>query len=64
MMLGPRSSWILIVLGWALFTVSAVFFTLGAVRDGSVIGLVASLSFLLGCVVLMLPAVFDRPRGD
>ena len=61
----PRSSWNLTVVGWVLFTVSAVCFTVQALRAGSVIGLVASLSFLLACLVFMVPVIADRPRsGD
>lgn len=58
----PRSSWKLTVVGWGLFTVSAVCFTIEAARAGSVIGLVASLCFLLACVVFMVPVIADRPR--
>ncbi len=50
--------------GWLLFTVSAVFFSVGAIRDGGVIELVASLAFLLACVVFLVPNVVNRPRRD
>jgi len=50
--------------GWVLFTVSAAFFTVGALRDGGLIELVASLTFLLACVVFMVPAIMNRPRSD
>ncbi|MDX2381437.1 MAG: hypothetical protein QNM02_16960 [Acidimicrobiia bacterium] len=64
MPLGPRSSWRLTFAGWVLFTVSAAFFTVGALRDGGLIELVASLTFLLACVVFMVPAIMNRPRSD
>lgn len=50
--------------GWILFTVSAVFFTVGAVRDGGAVELVASSTFLLACVLFVVPAVANRPRDD
>lgn len=50
------------MVGWVLFTVSAVCFSIEAARDGSVVGLLASLSFLLACIVFMVPVISDRPR--
>ena len=64
MVLNPRSSWTLTFVGWVLFTVSAVFFTAGALRDGNVTDVLASLSFLLACVLFMVPAILNRPRSD
>ncbi len=64
MELSPRSSWKLIFVGWVLFTVSAVCFSVEAVRNGSVVGVVASLSFLVACGVFMIPVVADRPGND
>ena len=57
-----RTSWNLTVTGWALFTVSAICFGIEAARTGSVIGLVASLCFLVACGVFMVPVLADRPR--
>ena len=62
--MSPRSAWTLTFFGWVLFTVSAIFFCVGAVRDGGIIELVASWSFLLACVVFMVPVVMNRPRRD
>lgn len=50
--------------GWVLFTVSAVFFTVGAVRDGGAVELVASLTFLVACALFLVPAVMNRPRRE
>lgn len=47
-----------------MFTVSAIFFCVAAVRDGGLIGLAASSSFLVACVVFIVPAVLNRPRSD
>lgn len=61
--MSARQSWTLTVAGWVLFMVSAIFFTVGAVRDGRVIELVASLSFLLACVLFMVPVILNRPHS-
>jgi hypothetical protein len=62
--MSPRAAWNWTFTGWVLFTVSAAFFTVGAVRDGGLIELAASLSFLLACVMFIIPAIADRPRDD
>ena len=61
MELSPRSTWYLTFGGWLLFTVSAIFFSVEAVRSGSVIAVLASLSFLVACFLFIIPAVLNRP---
>ncbi|MGA7759161.1 MAG: hypothetical protein WBL31_16175 [Ilumatobacteraceae bacterium] len=64
MELSPRSTWYLTVGGWLLFTVSATCFSVEALRDGSVLAIVASLSFLVACFMFIVPAILGRPRND
>jgi len=64
MPLSPRSSWNLTFAGWLLFTVSAVCFSIDAVRSGGVVAIVASLSFLVACFMFIIPAIGNRPGSD
>jgi hypothetical protein len=41
--------------GWALFVVSAVFFTAASVRSGDGLALAGSLFFLVACFVFLAP---------
>ncbi|WP_397543414.1 hypothetical protein [Roseovarius salis] len=59
--MAPRTVWTFNFTGWVLFTVSAVFFTVGTWIAGDVIGLIASLAFLIACVCFMIPAWIHRP---
>lgn len=43
--------------GWLLFVVCAGFFIAQSIRDGSVLGLVASIIFLAACLVFIYPLV-------
>ncbi len=56
MALSDRSTWRWTMAGWAVFTVSAVLFTIDSVRNGSVIATAASLTFLVGCALFIRPA--------
>lgn len=60
--MSPRTRWTLTFVGWLLFSVSAIFFTVGAARSGSLIELAASLSFLFACGMFIVPVVVERPR--
>jgi F0F1-type ATP synthase assembly protein I len=44
-----------------LFTVSALFFLWGTWRAGDVIGVVASLAFLIACIAFIIPVWLHRP---
>ncbi|NNE12918.1 MAG: hypothetical protein HKN41_11825, partial [Ilumatobacter sp.] len=57
-------AWVWQVVGWGLFTVSAIGFTIAAVRDRGVVEIVASVAFLLACIVFVVPAIANRPRRD
>ncbi len=59
--MSPRTVWTFNFTGWMLFTVSAVFFLWGTWRTGDVIGILASLAFLIGCIFFMIPAWVHRP---
>ncbi len=61
MALSERSTWWCSISGWTLFTVSALFFTLDAVRDESVVATVASVTFLVACVLFVIPVLASRP---
>ncbi len=45
--------------GWNLFLMSAVLFVVSSIRNGDVLGFVASVLFLVGCVVFMIPLVAE-----
>ena len=64
MPLSPRASWNYTLVGWVLFTVSAACFTAEAVRSGGALYLVASVTFLLACLVFMVPVLLNRPGND
>ena len=61
MELSPRSTWFLTFGGWLLFTLSAIFFSLEALRNGSVLSVLASLTFLVACILFIVPAIANRP---
>ena len=48
------------LLGWALFILSASFFTAASIRAGDVLGLLGSLLFLFACFVFLAPLVIIR----
>ncbi len=50
--------------GWVLFTVSALFFVVSALRSGGPVEMLASVTFLLACLLFMIPAIADRPRRN
>lgn len=64
--MSPRTVWSFNFTGWVLFTVSAMFFTLGAWKARDMIGLIASLAFLVACVCFIVPVWRHRPSktGD
>ncbi len=43
------------LLGWILFIICAVFFILSGVKNGDMLTLVASLIFLVACMVFLIP---------
>ena len=59
--MAPRTVWTFNFSGWILFTVSAVFFLWGTWRAGDVIGIIASLAFLIACILFIIPVWLYRP---
>ncbi len=62
--MSERKIWAYNFTGWVLFTVSAVFFLWGTWKAADVIGIIASLAFLVACIVFMIPAWMTRPKPD
>ncbi len=63
--MSPRTVWNFNFTGWILFTLSAVFFLWGTWKAGDVIGIIASLFFLIACIVFIIPVWIHRPgRND
>ena len=62
--MSPRSEWRFNLTGWLFFTVSAVFFTWAAARAGDGISVIASLLFLIACLVFLVPVWRLRPPPD
>jgi uncharacterized ion transporter superfamily protein YfcC len=62
--MSPRSEWRFNIAGWLLFTVSAMLFIWSAVSAGDWISGIASLFFLIACLVFLVPAWRQRPSPD
>lgn len=62
--MSPRKTWRFNFTGWVLFTVSALLFLWGTWRTGDLIGILASLAFLIACLVFMVPAWVLRPDRE
>jgi hypothetical protein len=60
----PRKVWQYNFTGWLLFTGSAIFFTWAALIDGGWIIILASLLFLIACLVFLIPVWRLRPPRD
>lgn len=50
--------------GWLLFTASAIGFTWSTAAAGDTVGVIASLLFLVACLVFLVPAWRQRPPRD
>ena len=50
------------LLGWLLFIVCAGFFIASSLESGSVLGVIASVIFLVACIVFLIPLIF-RGKG-
>ncbi|QIE44376.1 hypothetical protein G5B38_01870 [Pseudohalocynthiibacter aestuariivivens] len=59
--MSPRVVWAFNFTGWILFTFSAVGFVWTTWRAGDMIGLAASLFFLIACLVFLVPVWAHRP---
>ncbi|WP_245964152.1 cytochrome oxidase subunit III [Roseovarius spongiae] len=58
----PRTAWMFNFAGWVLFTLSAIGFVWTTWRAGDMIGLAASLFFLIACLVFLVPVWATRPH--
>jgi integral membrane sensor domain MASE1 len=60
--MSPRTVWAFNFTGWVLFTVSRrCSFCWGTWRAGDVIGVLASLAFLIACIAFIIPVWLHRP---
>lgn len=59
--MSPRTVWTFNFAGWILFTLSALAFLWATVKAGDVIGIIASLFFLVACIVFLIPVWVHRP---
>ena len=50
--------------GWALFVICGLLFTIAGFRAKDIVSIVASLTFLLGCLVFIIPLVKVITRDD
>ena len=50
--------------GWVLFLICSILFILSGVRARDVVTIVASVIFLLGCVVFVIPLIQAIRRED
>ncbi|OQY20859.1 MAG: hypothetical protein B6I35_09780 [Anaerolineaceae bacterium 4572_32.2] len=49
--------------GWIVFIICAVLFIVSSIRNRDVLSLVASILFLVGCVIFMIPLVTTMGRN-
>jgi hypothetical protein len=57
----PRNEWNFTFVGWILFTVSSVFFIWSASRADDLISIIASVLFLVACLIFLVPVWRLRP---
>ncbi len=50
--------------GWVLFVLCAVFFIASSLKNEDILGLVASIIFLIACFVFIIPLVMNSRRGN
>ena len=50
--------------GWVLFLLCAALFLFSALRDGDGVLAMASLVFLIGCVLFLIPLLFPHPETE
>jgi uncharacterized membrane protein YtjA (UPF0391 family) len=49
-------------LGWLLFIASTIFFVIASINSGDVTSTIASLLFLLACLLFLVPFLANRPK--
>jgi len=52
------------ICGWALFVLCAVFFIAASLKNRDILGLVASIIFLIACFVFIIPLVMNSRKGN
>ena len=62
--MSSQSQWLYNFVGWLLFVASALFFIWASSRAGDVISLVASVIFLIACLVFIVPVWQTRPAKN
>jgi hypothetical protein len=50
--------------GWVLFVLCAILFVVDSIQSGTVVGLIASILFLLACLVFILPLLVKKVWKD
>jgi predicted membrane channel-forming protein YqfA (hemolysin III family) len=50
------------LLGWILFIICAVLYTASSIRNHDILAIAASIHFLIGCVIFMIPLVTTMIR--
>ena len=48
--------------GWVLFLVSAVFYIVGGIRNGDVVGVLGAVFFFVACIVFLIPFLSGSRR--
>ncbi|SMF55408.1 hypothetical protein SAMN06265365_11956 [Tistlia consotensis] len=62
--MAPRTVWAFNFAGWLLFAGSAVASIISTLRAGDTVGLIASVLFLLACLVFLVPFWIHRPPKE
>ncbi len=52
------------ICGWVLFVLCAVFFIASSLKNKDILGLVASIIFLIACFVFIIPLAKNFRRGN
>jgi uncharacterized membrane protein YtjA (UPF0391 family) len=52
------------LVGWILFLICAVLFIASSIRNHDVLSLIASIIFLVGCVIFLIPLVAAITAGN
>ncbi|MEM8971920.1 MAG: hypothetical protein AAGD43_07665 [Pseudomonadota bacterium] len=55
-------SWRFNVCGWILFVLSALGYCWSSIQAGDPVSLIASLLFLIACLVFLVPLMANRPN--
>ena len=56
-----RTEWRLVLAGWILFSLSALFYLAGAIRAGDLLSIFGGLFFFVACLFFLAPHWARRP---